>query len=123
MNIHAAAIQPERGVVEAARNCSEQPNGVTTTDPAGLQDGCIDSDMYPVVLCRGAQNADILREISLGKGRHHTTRAVLGDVQGHLVPNGKGVADPAVFHEVPYAVRRLHHDIGRKRRTSNRPSG
>jgi hypothetical protein len=28
----------------------DQPNGVTTTDPAGLQDGCVDSDVYPVVL-------------------------------------------------------------------------
>jgi hypothetical protein len=43
-------------------------------DRAGVQDGCIDSDMYPQCFCRGAQDADILREISLCKGRHHTRR-------------------------------------------------
>jgi hypothetical protein len=53
----------------------DQPNGVTSTDPAGLQHGCIDSDVDRVVLCRGAQDADIFREISLCKGRCTESRA------------------------------------------------
>ena len=92
----------------------DQPNGVISTDPAGLQHGCIDSDVDRVVLCRGAQDADIFREISLCKGSHYTTRAVLGDVKAHVVPNGKVAADPAVFHEIQYVVRCPHHDIGPK---------
>src|SRR6266511_4092479 len=75
-------------VVLAFRAILLHADRIPAADPAGPEYLRINADIRLVVLNSRAQNADILGEIPLGEGRHHTSGTGPGDPQAHLLPDG-----------------------------------
>src|SRR5438128_1111190 len=59
-----------------------------------------------------AQDATVLREISLRESRHHTAGAVICDLEYDVVADPKLLPDPLALHELSIDVVGTHDDIG-----------
>src|SRR2546428_1470113 len=93
-----------------------QPHRITPANRATPRDSRIHANMGLIVLHRRAQDTGVLREISLGQGRHDTATAGARDAQANLVPDGQRATDPGILDKARLSAQRFHHDVRAKSR-------
>src|SRR5262249_16378919 len=98
----------EMDLLEGPRNSIAKPNRAASHHRA------IHADVGFVVLCGGAENPQVGRQIPLGEGGHHTSRARPGDVNTDSIADRERAADPTVFDEARAPGRGIDHDVGSK---------
>jgi len=92
---------------------------VTASDAPRLDDVGIDTrarqvsevtEVEPVLIDKGAQDAGVVRQIGLGQGRHHAARARDGDAQHEFGSERQRAARPGVLDE-SRLVGRVYDDV------------
>ena len=96
---------------QASPSLFGDPHSIATLDGPALEDGRIDTDITPILPDRRAQNAAILRQLVLCKGRHDTAAAGSCDLQRHVDADRHCVADPSLFDKTALLCRHFHHDV------------
>src|SRR5260221_10496204 len=74
------------------------PDRVSWPHRPAVQYAGIDAHVGLGVPGRGAQDAQVGRQVPLEQRRHHTARAGARDLQTYLLPDGQGLPDPPVLH-------------------------
>src|ERR1700733_4247030 len=89
-----------------------QADGITAVDFAALYYRGIDPNVRLIMLSCGAEDADVLRKITLRQSRHHAAWARTSDAQANGISDREHFSDPSILYEVFLAVFGPHHNVG-----------